>query len=66
MSFLAATQSDRMHFRCGDASRTGQFARFDEENNLEWVDRLRDEGVEVITEGTGSQGAFQVVPRHPA
>ncbi len=24
-------------------------ARFDEENNLEWVDRLRDEGVEVIT-----------------
>ncbi|HEY5956439.1 MAG TPA: polyphosphate kinase 1, partial [Polyangiaceae bacterium] len=24
-------------------------ARFDEENNLEWVDRLRDEGVDVIT-----------------
>jgi len=24
-------------------------ARFDEENNLEWVDRLRDEGVEVVT-----------------
>lgn len=24
-------------------------ARFDEENNLEWVDRLREEGVEVIT-----------------
>jgi len=24
-------------------------ARFDEENNLEWVDRLRDEGVRVIT-----------------
>lgn len=24
-------------------------ARFDEENNLEWVDRLRQEGVEVIT-----------------
>jgi polyphosphate kinase len=24
-------------------------ARFDEENNLEWVNRLRDEGVEVIT-----------------
>lgn len=24
-------------------------ARFDEENNLEWVDRLRSEGVEVIT-----------------
>ncbi|MGC4066378.1 MAG: polyphosphate kinase 1 [Polyangiaceae bacterium] len=24
-------------------------ARFDEENNLDWVDRLRDEGVEVIT-----------------
>lgn len=24
-------------------------ARFDEENNLEWVDRLRDEGVVVIT-----------------
>jgi len=24
-------------------------ARFDEENNLEWVDKLRDEGVEVIT-----------------
>jgi polyphosphate kinase len=23
-------------------------ARFDEENNLEWVDRLREEGVEVI------------------
>ncbi len=28
-------------------------ARFDEENNLEWVDRLRDVGVEVIT---GVQG----------
>lgn len=24
-------------------------ARFDEENNLDWVDKLRDEGVEVIT-----------------
>lgn len=24
-------------------------ARFDEENNLEWVDRLREEGVDVIT-----------------
>lgn len=41
----------------GNAARNGKrvtvlielLARFDEENNLEWVDRLRDDGVDVIT-----------------
>jgi polyphosphate kinase len=41
-------------------------ARFDEENNLEWVDRLREEGVDVITgvRGLKVHSKLCLVTRH--
>jgi len=57
MTVYRVTPTSSVLNALSNAARNGKYvvvviellARFDEENNLEWVDKLRDEGVEVIT-----------------